>query len=135
MREIKFRAWDKKFNIMCYTFPNLFYINLKGQVINTSVGDVSEDWVLQKYTGLKDKNGKEIYEGDIISLRICKLSKIELGRTMKAQVAYFELKAAFGLKEAIRYFSNMLSIERRTIEVLGNIYENPELLKNDTSNY
>lgn len=63
MREIKFRAWDKEQKIM------LDWNDLKNQVWNviTSVENPASNWILQQYTGLKDKNGvAEVYECDII---------------------------------------------------------------------
>lgn len=57
MREIKFRAWQKTHNKMLFDWC--------GQLIN-AMKEPSERIILMQYTGLKDKNGKEIYEGDII---------------------------------------------------------------------
>ena len=76
MREIKFRAWDKERKQMRYQDKEFFHIGLRhGKIGNEFWKELSmsvdnfytpEQGEIQQYTGLKDKNGKEIYEGDLI---------------------------------------------------------------------
>lgn len=104
MREIKFRAWDidNKFLFDVYEihFGNNFYIKGLGQIF-------SRNFNLMQYTGLKDKNGKEIYEGDIIE--------------------YFDEQIELVEWSKSDFWSGLGTF--RISKVIGNIYENPELLE------
>lgn len=108
MREIKFRAWDKTLKV----FNDAGYeLDCDGRMI------VQDDCVLMQYTGLKDKHGREIYEGDIVSTANGDLSvKFYDGGFMADRDGHFDRLQAHLTK---------------TWEVIGNIYENPELLKED----
>jgi len=118
MREIKFRAWDKKKEQMHYgveTWDELpFIINPQG---------IFTDFILMQYTGLKDKNGKEIYEGDILDgddgFRY--LVKWDSGGFVV--VRYDRLDRGIMLR--ILSCTSFLS----SCKIIGNIYENPELLE------
>jgi len=111
MREIKFRAWDGK-------------KMLQGQsVMNLSLATLLtwSDKVMQ-FTGLKDKNGKEIYEGDLIQ-------DLPDGYEPRLidEVVWWEEKLAWAVKDKFGGYG-MLWPEKE-FKVIGNIYENPELIK------
>jgi uncharacterized phage protein (TIGR01671 family) len=111
MREIKFRAWDTRFNDMHY-YPEIHQWNL-------NMPDL-EEITLMQYTGIKDKNGKEIYEGDIVKcdgyyedIYVCKYGR--------ASFVLGVQQGNFGLSIVMQ--------DSYQMEIIGNIYENPELLK------
>jgi len=112
MREIKFRAWHTEKKRM---FPpwSIWKSNLHGY-------DDSCCLNLMQYTGLKDKNGKEIYEGDVIEGNLIKYSPLP---TMGTIVWDKEFASFANQNEA----GNTLLFEIDRIKIIGNIYENPEL--------
>ena len=116
MREIKFRAWDKRQRKMIGGCCNLLmgmdgclFWNF-GRSCNVLGGQKFTDYILMQYTGLKNKNGKEICEGDILKDK-------------------YGVHILYSLQEYIRKRHNWL--EDDNYEIIGNIYENPELLKED----
>jgi len=121
MREIKFRAWD----------GSSMSQNAKTIQEIASVGVQSRDpekleWL--QYTGLKDKNGKEIYEGDILRHNTDEkfTSRVEFvnGQFVRHIIQY-ELRNQLYRFNGTLYGSNIMN----HFEIIGNIYENPELLK------
>ena len=118
MREIKFRAWDK--NLKKFHYPDLW---------DNSMPSNWRYWYeLNQWTGLKDKNGIEIYEGDILRPRRYKNTK-----TYNFPVVFKNGKFMFEHKLAgYQTLHESLKNGKRAnndFEVIGNIYENPELLK------
>jgi len=105
MREIKFRAWDKSAQRMTTG------LELKA---GSEVG-IGENSVIMQYTGLKDKNGIDVYEADFISFMY------DHGEGLKPEIGVVP-----DITE-ISDFVNMVS--DGSWEIIGNIYENPELLK------
>ncbi len=133
-REIKFRAWVKDKKVMRSISMLETHRPGLGKYQAQYYGDGNgytniEDIELMQFTGLKDKNGKEIYEGDIINVTK-RLDDYE----MYAQVIWDNEEARWGYIKAdgddteIGSLYDLLDIRRD--EIIGNIYENPELIKN-----
>lgn len=129
MREIKFRAWLKYGK----EIVDVEEIDFMNEVINyidndyenneqEIIGAYFENIELMQYTELKDKNNKEIYEGDIVKLR----ANHGIG-----VIKYYDEWGAF----VVEYIKPRplavlgMNYYKEDIEVIGNIYENPELIK------
>lgn len=132
MREIKFRAWDKKCNEM-HTFDEVFdvLISMSNQVFalakghNSTLAEIErENTVIMQYTGLKDKNGTEIYEGDIVMYYDGEF-------TFKAIVEwdYWSWYLKGVIPEDNFQFDDVTDRNVSDVQIIGNIYENKELLE------
>lgn len=122
MREIKFRAWDKEHEEM------IGWEQYKDELVAKDFSD--DNLVIMQYTGLKDIKGVEIYEGDIVRYRLD-------GRGYKfinLKVKYLDQSAGFYLTESCgdRLVSVISMLNANvSCEIIGNIYENPELIKEE----
>ena len=119
MREIKFRAWSPSKRIWRADWS----ISEYGEVLDLNKTRMDPDLILVEYTGLKDKNRKEIYEGDIVEY-IDKGSLMESGvyRVVYKEGAFRPISELYHPR-----WPRGWSAEQ-TCKVIGNIYENPELL-------
>lgn len=143
-REIKFRAWDDRNKVwLCgYEHPNLGGFSLLGETILLGEwsgvlerflmgrdGYEPEDLIVMQYTGLKDKNGKEIYEGDIIATS----NDAEDGCDAWGKEENGYVKVSIDVNGV--HFGNWCWQDEYSMthvkycEVVGNEFENPELLK------
>ena len=129
MREIKFRVWD---NLKKKWVSNKDIWRIRTN--NEGIGSIlppaiywkqhPQGLAIQQFTGLKDKDGREIYEGDIISYPFLNEQKREI--ELYKSIVSFE-DGCFGFLNQSK--SLHLELKDREIEILGNICENPELLK------
>lgn len=117
MREFKFRAWDKENRVMVE-------VDMLGEAVLHIQGaewENREDFIVMQSTGLKDKNGVEIYEGDI-------LKHLTLAITLVKPVVFkwggFGIESQYGESCHVT-FGNLPEDQ---IGVIGNIHDNPELL-------
>lgn len=132
MREIKFRAWDRELK----EWTNYSISNIDGTLIdflNKETGFWESDrggerFVLSQYTGLKNFNEKEIYEGDIVKA---------VGFSKWIGVAKYSGKNQAFVFECIdkNYRRNIVFMSQfdQAFKILGNIYENPEMLEELTN--
>ena len=129
MREIKFRAWDTaRKEMLTMDYPTYsagpdadpmicdlqwFFECLESE--GSMFDDENGRYLLMQFTGLKDKNGKEIYEGDVLR---------SSDGTVKGQVLFVAGGFEVSSITTPGYFSDFYYMD----EVIGNIYENPELI-------
>lgn len=156
MREIKFRAWDLNqkelvYQAKCFPFTlitqyGLFRLDPHQRERNYQKIE-GREYILSQYTGLKDKNGKEIYEGDIVAYKTCEQGKESEFYEQKQQVIFYRGVFSIGSghlyewshenggldkplkwRHYIMYGSKDMYMLDFDIEIIGNIYEHPKLL-------
>ncbi len=108
MKNLKFRIWDKQLKQFLYKLPEQHHLDW-------------ERFDIQQFTGLLDKNGKEIYEGDIVKTNFRKIV-VEWGKDYDVDGWYQWAGYDLGIYDD--------GYPEKDFEVIGNIYENPELLNN-----
>ena len=153
MREIKFRAWDKQGKEMFRVYT-MYFIEGKNTMACGKGGcaPVDDDTVLMQYTGLHDRNGKEIYEGDIVKQAVSSNKELHGEYTFKEVVyrsgmwciEYLRSEKETSIPRGYMagdindaredadkemYFTDIPNIN--DLEVVGNIYEHPHLLTTD----
>ena len=130
MREIKFRAYNKEWGMML-PIDKIEFENGKPVSISVTIeasdydhtGEwqdyvIGDDIILMQYTGLLDKNGKEVFEGDIVESDWYEDKQRIIGAKVYFSAGRF---TCLGLKYDL--------YEMPELEIIGNIYENPKLLK------
>ena len=111
-REIKFRAWMDDGRMICGEPDYIWEMK-------------SDDSPVMQYTGLKDKNGKEIYEGDIITYQ-------EEPQKMKAEVVWKNGGFVFVYEDGTENITSeswYAPMDVEITEIIGNVHENPDLIK------
>lgn len=126
MREIKFRAFDKNINKMVNVLMiwpggetcGLQYIDGNNITLTTTIA--KEHVSIMQFTGLKDYKGQDIYEGDVVKNSFFH---------KPLQVIWDNDCAAFKLAQDEYYMGFLASSKKGELQIIGNIYQNPELLK------
>ena len=129
MREIKFRAWDEELETMVYSHEltgGVEYDCHPVRAINIILNEDDYSCEFMQYTGLKDKKGHEIYEGDILKGArkesvVVSYSNGAFGFTYLGRNSFYNDKKAL-------FFRFLGEVDIHSLKVIGNIYENPELL-------
>jgi uncharacterized phage protein (TIGR01671 family) len=141
MREIKFRAWDDKNKQMSrpLTLTDIARIENRESWFYTSIGFEWHKLIWLQYTGLKDKSGNEIYEGDLLTSDIIYFEKNYDIKKNPVTVEYSEKLACYILKKNKKIVPIELYLNGwypSIFTIIGNIYENKNLipeLKNDAT--
>ena len=124
MKEIKFRAWSlitsKMFQDVQWGIEYCDSLRPFAYVIDRAEPEKNAKFVVMQYTGLKDKNGKEIFEGDIVK-------KLYGATNPTCIVAWHDERAMFIQQDG--YNEPLYHLHPKHIEIIGNVYENESLIK------
>lgn len=156
-REIKFRAWHKvqkrMFDVYGFDKMNVYEDSIENQA---RLVHSIENCVLLEFTGLKDKNGKEVYEADIVKFVYYPLgnnrdayeyshikivvfrsgqfgfiTKLQLNTQLQPDKCYSHQRNTREIYKTGDYFERDIDLEADRVEVIGSIYENPELMEDN----
>ena len=131
MRSLKFRAYDsvhKRFMYLTMHPTSIQWASpeymaqaplMNGESLE-GVGFAIEGW--QQFTGLKDRNRVEIYEGDVIRHHYHRENMV---------IVFYDKRASFGGIDSNKKFVEMYPIDKESFEIIGNIYEHPHLLNGE----
>lgn len=120
-RPIKFRAWDGVTKKMYYNAEDGVTIDESTFSFGELARGGQDSIALMQFTGLLDKNGKEIYEGDVLRCAYTPDSGV-------TGVAVFETSHGYGIRDNKNAWQGQLGA-KSSMEIIGNIYENPSLIK------
>ena len=123
-REIKFRMWSKEVKKFFFDPENVYHCLKLSK--NEETSHLYEDMVWQQFTGLKDSKGIDVYEGDIVEF-------LHKGKTIFSKISYYSNVGMFAVviepNQEIDIETRKCLAEVCFFEVVGNIFENIELLK------
>lgn len=123
MKTNKFRVWDKlekRFILPDKGYQGHYVLDLNGRFHNLQNGSGGDDYVVQQYIGVDDKNKNPIYEGDIVNFQYRDEGLYH------GVVDYDDMYAGYSVQKSLAFFGNMQITFHNSAEltVIGNIFEN-----------